>query len=67
MAVEETKRDLAKRALIAKHAGQNERQKKHREKAVQKEILEGLRDESGKMKKKQKVSDIDLPFACESH
>jgi hypothetical protein len=64
VAIEEIKRDSEERALIEKQAGQNKRQKKCWEKTVQKEIVEGVRDDSGKIKKKQKVGQIGVPFSC---
>lgn len=60
MAIEETKQDLKERAMVKKQAGQNERQKKHRAKMVQKEIVTGIWDNDGNMKKKQKVGEISV-------
>jgi hypothetical protein len=64
IAIEETKRKLEEGALVKKRAGQNERQKKHRAKMVEEEIVEGIRDDNGKIKKKQKVSEISVQFSC---
>jgi hypothetical protein len=60
VAIQETKSDLDKRALITKQAVQNERQKKHQAKMVQKEIVKWIRDNNGKVKKKQKVSETSV-------
>jgi hypothetical protein len=61
--IEEIKQDLEERALVKKQARQNKRQKRHRAKTVQKEIVEGIRDDDGRMKKKQKVSEISIQFS----
>lgn len=64
MAIEETKQDLKERALIKKRAGQNERQKKHWAKMVEKEIVKGIRDDDGEVRKKQKVSEAGKQLSC---
>jgi hypothetical protein len=64
VAIEETKRDLEERALVKKRAGQNERQKKHRAKMVEKEIAKGIRDDDGKIRKKRNISEISVQLSC---
>jgi len=60
VAIQETKWDSDKRALVTKRVVQNERQKKRQAKMVQKEIAKGIRDDDGKVKKKQKVSETSI-------
>ena len=64
MAIEETKWDLEERAVVKKQAGQNKRQKKHKAKMVQKEIMTGIRDDDENVKKEQKVSEISVRSSC---